>query len=176
MAIPEYRLRRVIHEGLKYRNFNALLHRYRIEEACALLADRQQRHLPILTIALTVGYNSINPFNWLIVGREIAQEKPDQIIVRFWLPFMGPCLGTVLRVARFFAGKKLKITALVDNIIPHEKRLGDRQFARYFVRACDDFVVMSKSVGEEIHASTTCRTRPDRRRSDSSGFRLVGRG
>ncbi|MBL7796650.1 MAG: glycosyltransferase [Saprospiraceae bacterium] len=94
--------------------------------------------------------NSINPFNWPVVGREIAREQPDRIIVRFWLPFMGPCLGTVLRVARWFARKKPHVTALVDNIIPHEKRPGDRLFARYFVRACDDFVVMSRSVGEEI--------------------------
>lgn len=94
--------------------------------------------------------NSINPFNWLAVGRQIAREYPDQIIVRFWLPFMGPCLGTVLRVARWFSRKKTKTTALVDNIVPHEKRPGDRSFARYFVRACDDFVVMSRSVGEEI--------------------------
>lgn len=94
--------------------------------------------------------NSINPFNWLLVGREIGRERPDRIIVRFWLPFMGPCLGTVLQVARWFSQKKPHITALVDNIIPHEKRPGDRLFARYFVRACDDFVVMSRSVGEEI--------------------------
>jgi len=94
--------------------------------------------------------NSVNPFNWLVVGREIAGEHPDHIIVRFWLPFMGPCLGTVLRVARWLSRKKPRITALVDNIIPHEKRPGDRLFARYFVRACDDFVVMSRSVGEEI--------------------------
>lgn len=94
--------------------------------------------------------NSINPLNWPIVGREIARENPDRIIVRFWLPLMGPCLGSVLRMARFFSKKAFKVTALVDNIIPHEKRPGDRVFARYFVRACDDFVVMSKSVGEEI--------------------------
>lgn len=94
--------------------------------------------------------NSINPFNWLTVGRQIAHEQPEHIIVRFWLPFMGPCLGTVLRVARWFSRKKSKITALVDNIIPHEKRPGDRPFARYFIQACDDFVVMSHSVGEEI--------------------------
>lgn len=47
--------------------------------------------------------NSVNPFNWILSGRAIAKEKPDQIIVRFWLPFMGPCLGTVLRVAKFFS-------------------------------------------------------------------------
>ncbi len=94
--------------------------------------------------------NSVNPFNWWMVAREIAREQPDRVIVRFWMPFMGPSLGTVLRLARRFSTKKFQVTALVDNIIPHEKRLGDRPFARYFVQACDDFVVMSRSVGEEI--------------------------
>lgn len=94
--------------------------------------------------------NSVNPFNWIGAGRAIACERPDRIIVRFWLPLMGPCLGTVLRTARFFSPAPLRVTALVDNIIPHEKRPGDRQFAQYFCGACDDFVVMSKSVGEEI--------------------------
>ncbi len=101
--------------------------------------------------------NSINPFNWIAVGREIAREKPDRVIVRFWLPLMGPALGTVLRIMRWFSGKKVKVTALVDNIIPHEKRFGDRPFARYFVQACDDFVVMSRSVGEEIRYFTASK-------------------
>jgi AraC-like DNA-binding protein len=63
LAMPEYRLRKLIHEQLGYRNFNALLHDYRIAEACRALADPAKNSLPILTIALTVGYNSINPFN-----------------------------------------------------------------------------------------------------------------
>jgi AraC-like DNA-binding protein len=63
LAMPEYRLRKLIHEQLGYRNFNALLHEYRIAEACQDLSDPAKSHLPILTIALTVGYNSINPFN-----------------------------------------------------------------------------------------------------------------
>lgn len=105
---------------------------------------------PPLHLVIKTRLNSINPINWLQVGREIARERPDRIIVRFWLPFMGPCLGTVLRVARWFSQKRPHITALVDNIVPHEKRPGDRLFARYFVRACNDFVVMSRSVGEEI--------------------------
>jgi AraC-like DNA-binding protein len=63
LAMPEYRLRKLIHEQLGYRNFNALLHDYRIAEACKDLADPAKNSLPILTIALTVGYNSINPFN-----------------------------------------------------------------------------------------------------------------
>ena len=63
LAMPEYRLRKLIHEELGYRNFNALLHEYRIAEACQDLANPAKNTLPILTIALTVGYNSINPFN-----------------------------------------------------------------------------------------------------------------
>lgn len=96
--------------------------------------------------------NAVNPINWVFVGREVAREAPDQIIVRFWLPFMGPGLGSVLRMARLFSRKKLRVTGLVDNIIPHEKRFGDRPFAQWFVSACDDFVVMSKSVGTEIRS------------------------
>jgi D-inositol-3-phosphate glycosyltransferase len=94
--------------------------------------------------------NSVNPFNWWRVGRLLARAQPDQVIVRFWLPFMGPCLGSVLRIARWTSRKSFKITALVDNIIPHEKRFGDRPFAKWFVGACDGFVVMSRSVGAEI--------------------------
>lgn len=108
-------------------------------------ADPAPENLSIKTCV-----NAINPFNWWRVGRAIAREKPDQVIARFWLPFMGPSLGSVLRVARWFSKKKIQITGLVDNIIPHEKRMGDRWFAQWFVAACDDFVVMSRSVGTEI--------------------------
>lgn len=98
--------------------------------------------------------NSVNPLNWIRVGLEIAREAPDRIICRFWLPFMGPALGTVLRIARRRSRKPVRITALVDNIVPHEKRAGDRWFAQYFVDACDDFVVMSRSVEREIRLFT----------------------
>lgn len=63
LAIPEYRLRALIHKQLGYRNFNALLHEYRLRVACAWLTDPAKAHLPILTIALDVGYQSIAPFN-----------------------------------------------------------------------------------------------------------------
>jgi AraC-like DNA-binding protein len=63
LAMPEYRLRALINKRLGYRNFNALLHEHRVREACAHLADPTKAHLPILTIALDVGYQSIAPFN-----------------------------------------------------------------------------------------------------------------
>jgi D-inositol-3-phosphate glycosyltransferase len=98
--------------------------------------------------------NSINPFNWLRTGWQIASEQPDQVIVRYWMPFMGPCLGTTLRVARWFSRKQLRISALVDNLIPHEKRPGDRIFSRYFTEACDDFMAMSQAVADDIKSMT----------------------
>jgi len=63
LDLPEYRLRALINKHLGYRNFNALLHEYRIKDASDMLADPSRRHLPVLTIALTVGYQSITPFN-----------------------------------------------------------------------------------------------------------------
>src|ERR1700742_3647452 len=44
--------------------------------------------------------NSINPFSWWSTGRELRRLKPDLIVVRYWLPFMGPALGTILRGVR----------------------------------------------------------------------------
>ena len=63
LNLPEYRLRAFIHKQLGYRNFNAMLHEYRIEDASEALADKENPSVPVLTIALSVGYQSITPFN-----------------------------------------------------------------------------------------------------------------
>ena len=99
-------------------------------------------------IKIHVNINSVNPLNWIAVGNEIAKIKPDLVIVKFWLPFMGPCFGTILRKIK--KNKTTKIVSIVDNIIPHEKRIGDRVFTKYFVKAVDAFIVMSRSVGEDM--------------------------
>jgi len=63
LQLPEYRVRKIIHEQLRYANFNAFLHNYRIREACQQLRDPAMRRIPILSIALSTGYQSINTFN-----------------------------------------------------------------------------------------------------------------
>lgn len=88
--------------------------------------------------------NSINPFNWLKVGREIRRQKPDMVMIRFWLPFLAPCLGTIARVVR--RDKNIKVVALLDNVIPHEHRIGDRVFARYMIKSVGGYVAMSDAV------------------------------
>jgi len=63
LGVPEYRLRRLINQRLGYRNFNAFLNRHRIDEARQALADPAQAEVPVLTIAMDVGFQSIGPFN-----------------------------------------------------------------------------------------------------------------
>ncbi|MBB6254391.1 AraC family transcriptional regulator [Nitrospirillum iridis] len=63
LGLPEYRLRRLINQGLGHRNFNAFLNHYRLAEAKAALADPAQAEVPILTIALDAGFGSLGPFN-----------------------------------------------------------------------------------------------------------------
>jgi D-inositol-3-phosphate glycosyltransferase len=94
--------------------------------------------------------NSVNPFNWINVARKINAEKPDYVVVRYWLPFMAPCLGTIARLLN----KKIKILAITDNVIPHEKRIGDTLFTRYFVKSCDAFLSLSASVLDDLSKFT----------------------
>lgn len=90
--------------------------------------------------------NTVNPLNWIGVARFIKKEKPDFILFRYWLPFFGPCLGTIGRLVR----SKTTVLALTDNVMPHEKRIGDKPFTRYFVNSCDGFIAMSKTVLRDI--------------------------
>ena len=63
LAVPEYRLRRLINRQLGYRNFNVFLNNHRIEEAKAALADPSQAEVPVITIAMDAGFQSLGPFN-----------------------------------------------------------------------------------------------------------------
>ena len=99
--------------------------------------------------------NSINPINWFNVAREINRKNPDFVIIRYWLPFMGPCLGSIARLLN----KKIKILAITDNIIPHEKRFGDFFLTKYFVSSCDAFVTLSASVLEDLTQFTKSKNK-----------------
>jgi len=93
---------------------------------------------------IEVSLNSVNPLSWLAVGRRLRRERPDVVVFRFWLPFMGPALGTVARLAR--GNGHTRVVAITDNVVPHERRPGDGPLTRYFLSACDGFVTMSRAV------------------------------
>lgn len=129
-------------------NYNASIISFSLQYPAFLFPGTSQfttEPAPI-NISIKSIINAINPFNWVKVGLYIRKQKPDIIIVRYWLPFMGPCLGSILR----FAHKTTKIICIADNIIPHEKRFGDKIFTKYFVKPVDAFVTMSDSVSKDL--------------------------
>ena len=92
--------------------------------------------------------NSINPYSWYKVAKKIIELKPDIIIYKYWMPFFAPSFGTIIRLIK----KKINIRSLVicDNIIPHESRFFDNKLTKYFFKCIDYFIVMSKSVENDL--------------------------
>lgn len=99
-------------------------------------------------LSIKVCINAINPLNWWRIGHVLKKLQPDIIVVRYWLPFMGPCLGTILRLVK--KNKHTKVVCIADNIIPHEKRIGDTAFTKYFVQPVDAFITMSEKVMNDL--------------------------
>lgn len=92
--------------------------------------------------------NSINPFNWNKVGKEIKNLRPDLVIVAYWMPFMSPSLGKIARIIR--KNGHSRVIGLVHNLVPHEKRIGDHLLTNSFVKSVDGFVSLSHSVLKDI--------------------------
>jgi len=103
---------------------------------------------PPINIRITRKLNSINPFNWIATGLKIKKEKPDILLIRFWLPFMGPCFGTIARIAKL--NKHTSVICIFDNVIPHEKRTGDNALTKYFTNSIDGAIVMSQTVLNDL--------------------------
>ncbi|MCX6205977.1 MAG: glycosyltransferase [Bacteroidetes bacterium] len=106
-------------------------------------------------LKIEVCINSVNPLNWLKVGNRIKKTNPDLVVVRYWLPLMGPCLGTILRLIK--KNQFSKIICIADNVIPHEKRPGDKPFTQYFIKPIDGFITMSKKVMADLKSFTNTK-------------------
>ena len=95
--------------------------------------------------------NSINPLSWSKTAKYIIKQKPDAVLFRFWIPFMGICFGVIAKRLR---KKGIRVYTLADNIIPHERRVGDQYFTRCFLKHCYGFITMSQSVSDDISSFT----------------------
>ena len=90
--------------------------------------------------------DSVNPFSYWSTAKAIRKQKPDLVITKYWMTFFGPCLGFVLgRQSRF-----TKRIAILDNVIPHERRFFDHRFNRYFLRRNDGFIAMTEKVKADL--------------------------
>lgn len=97
-------------------------------------------------LSITRTMNSINPFTWFSTARKIKKAKIDLLVIKFWIPLMAPCLGTIARLCR---RKGIKVVSILDNVIPHEPHFWDKWFIRYYIRSVDQFIAMSESVQED---------------------------
>ncbi len=106
--------------------------------------------IPPKDINIRTVINSVNPFNWFSISKKINKIKADVVIIRYWLPFMAPCLGVIARLL----SKKTKILAITDNVIPHEKNFYDKILTKFFISSCDGFITLSRSVLDELSTFT----------------------
>lgn len=91
--------------------------------------------------------DSVNPLNWLSTANYINKLQADVVLTRFWIPFLAPSLGTVLKKT-----KKNSINiSIVDNAIPHEKRIGDTALTNYYLKQNHKFIALSKSVERDLY-------------------------
>ena len=100
-------------------------------------------------LSITRTMNSINPFSWFSTARKIQKAKIDLLVIKFWIPLMAPCLGTIARLCR---RKGIRVVSILDNVIPHEPHFWDKWLIRYFVRSVDRFIAMSESVQKDCLA------------------------
>lgn len=94
-------------------------------------------------LSITRTINSINPFSWFRTARAIRKAGIELVVMKFWIPLMAPCLGTIARLCR---RRGIRVVSILDNVIPHEPHFWDRWLIRYFVRSVDRFIAMSESV------------------------------
>lgn len=91
--------------------------------------------------------DSLNPLTYLKTAKAIRAFQPDLLILRFWMPFFAPSLGTV-------AGRLRKqgttVISIIDNAFPHEQRPGDNLLTHYFLNRLDGAVVMSQAVQDDL--------------------------
>lgn len=92
--------------------------------------------------------DSINPLSWFTTGNKIKNEKPDLLIISFWLPFFAPCFGTIAGIIK--KNNHTQIAVVCHNVIPHEKRIGDIAFTKYLFEKIDKFVLLSSKVENEL--------------------------
>lgn len=90
--------------------------------------------------------DTINPFTYWKTSRRIKKENPDILIMKYWMTFFAPSLGTVAKRMN----KQTKRICILDNLIPHERRFFDTVFNRFFLRHIDGFVVMSNKVLDDL--------------------------
>ncbi|MFA5403439.1 MAG: glycosyltransferase [Ignavibacteria bacterium] len=95
-----------------------------------------------------ISVDSINPFNWFFTALKIRKENPDLLIYKYWIPFFAPCFFTISFIVKMF--RKTKVLFICDNVIPHEKRIGDKFLTGLVFSIVNYFIVQSRTVEKDL--------------------------
>ena len=109
---------------------------------------QEEKGDPGLPVASEPLIDSVNPFNWIRVGIALRKRNADVVIFKYWLPFFGPCFGTICALLKY--RRRTKVIAICDNVIPHEHRPGDALFTWYAFKFVDAYIVQSDSVEKDL--------------------------
>ena len=92
--------------------------------------------------------DTANPFTYISAARKIKKWNPDLLIMKYWMSYFGPSLG--------YVGRRLKgsckVISILDNVIPHEQRIIDKPFTKYFLSGCTGHIAMCQEVADDLIA------------------------
>lgn len=91
--------------------------------------------------------DTINPVTYYTSAKSILKDKPEIVLTKFWMPFLAPSLGTAFKKLK---KNGVKTISILDNVIPHEKRIGDIAFIKYFLKQNSGFIIMSDKVKKDL--------------------------
>ena len=93
--------------------------------------------------------DSINPLNWVRVGRQLRRRNADLFIFHYWMPFFAPCFSTIARVAT--RGTRAQVILICHNLLPHERHPFDAALTRAMIRSASSLIVLSETVERELN-------------------------
>jgi D-inositol-3-phosphate glycosyltransferase len=141
----------LLYKSLKGRGHEVLFHRFIRQYPKFLFPGKTQNDegKPPLAVESEPLFDPLNPFNWFVEGARAAREKPDLIILNWWIPFFGPSYFAVLLIVKLIA-PRTKVMLVAHNAIPHEKRPGDMLLTKLVFSLTNYFVVMSGAVQDDL--------------------------
>jgi len=90
--------------------------------------------------------HAYNPLAWRKVIRYINKVNPQNLVFRYYTPFLAPVYGWIAKKTN----ADIKIIALVDNWTPHESTFWDGQLNCYFGKQMDGFTTLSENVALQL--------------------------
>jgi len=140
----------LLYKSLKEAGHDVVFHRFIRQYPKFLFPGKTQQEegAPAFELESIPSLDPMNPFNWPLAAWRIAREKPDLVVLKWWMPFFGPSYIVSLWLAKVLCG--CKVMFIVDNAIPHEKRPGDMLITRVGFGISDYFLVMSESVKADL--------------------------